>query len=98
MYLIGARSITRPSSQFPNPALCPPPRIETRRLLSRPKFTERMTYAHPRIARLTAAFVDHPVVDLARFIIIGVARLNQPSAKVCFKIGNRILVEHIRKQ
>ena len=46
----------------------------------------------------TRLFVDHPIVDFAGFIIIFIARLDQPSAKVSFEIGNRIFVEHILKQ
>src|SRR5262249_55929241 len=38
--------------------------------------------------------MDHAVVDLARFIIICVARLDQFASKVSFKLGNRIFVEH----
>jgi len=43
-------------------------------------------------------FVNHSIVDRARLIVILVARFDQPSTKVCFEIGNRIFVEHIRQQ
>ena len=52
----------------------------------------RTTGNQPRL------FVDHSVVDLAGFIVILVTRFDQSATKVCFEIGNRIFVKHIRKQ
>jgi hypothetical protein len=38
--------------------------------------------------------MDHPVVDLAGFVVILVAGLNQLPAQICPEIDNRIFVEH----
>src|SRR5437879_9187287 len=42
----------------------------------------------------TRLFMDHPIVHLARFVIILVARLDQSAAQVRFEIGNGIFVKH----
>ena len=42
----------------------------------------------------TRLFMDHPVVHLARFVVILVARLDQSAAQVRFEIGNGIFVKH----
>ena len=42
----------------------------------------------------TRLLVDHPIVHLARFVVILVPRLYQPAAQVRFEIGNSIFVKH----
>ncbi len=39
-------------------------------------------------------FVDHSVIHLASFIVIFVARFDQSATKVCFEIGDGILLKH----
>ena len=58
--------------------------------LSLAKFIVCMTVATSVHRAINRGFLmDDAVVDLAGFIDIGVARLNQPSAKGCFRPNNR---------
>ena len=91
-----ARSMTSPSSQMPKPpALCPPPRIATRRSLALCEVHGVNDVGHVRTTgNQPRFFVDHSVVHLASFIVIFVARFDQSAAKVCFEIGDGIFLKH----
>ena len=74
MSRISERSITSPSSQVPSPApLWPPPRTASGRSWSRAKPMAAATSSAVAHRAINAGrLVDHCVVDLARFAVLGI--------------------------
>ena len=78
--------MTRPSSQTPRPpALCPPPRIETRRSCfsaERTAVITSATSAHRAISRGLRLIMR--VVNFARFVVARIGGLDQLTSELAF--------------